>query len=137
MATPFRDPNVEAKFDSYPPKARTALSTLREWVFSTAAETDGVEGVEETLKWGEPAYLTTNRAGTTVRMDYKAKAPDQVALYFHCQTGLVDGFRNVYGDLLTFEGNRAVVLPLGDPMPEAALRECIRAALTHHLRKRR
>ena len=134
---PFQNPAVESKFESYPPPAREALSTLREWVFATAAEAPEVEGLEETLKWGEPAYITTNRAGTTVRMDWKSKAPDQVALYFHCQTGLVDGFRQVYGDLLEFEGNRAVVFPLGQPLPEGPVRECIAAALTYHVRPKR
>lgn len=135
MRPPFQDPGVEAKFAGYPAEARAALETLREWVFAAAAEAEGVEGIEETLKWGEPAYLTTNRAGTTVRMDYKPKAPGQVALYFHCQTGLVDGFRQVYEGLLEFEGNRAVVLGLGAPIPEAAVKACITAALTYHLRK--
>ena len=134
--TPFQSPEVEAKFESYPPEARAALLQLREWVFEAAAAAEGVEGLEETLKWGEPAYLTTNRAGTTVRMDYKAKAPDRYALYVHCQTGLVDEFRAAFAGHLELEGSRAVVFRLGAPVPEGIVRECLTAALTYHLRKR-
>lgn len=133
--TPFSSEAVAAKFEAYPPKARAALLALRALVFETARATPGVDGIQETLKWGEPAYLTTNRAGTTVRMDYKPKHPDRCALYFHCQTNLVESFRAAFGDALTYEGNRAVVLRLDDPPPEGLLRECLRAALTYHLRK--
>ena len=135
--TPFQNAVVEQKFGSYPPHAKRALLELRELIFETAETTAGVRGLEETLKWGEPAYLTTNKAGSTVRMDWKPRTPDRYALYFHCQTGLVDMFRSMFPDDFEFEGNRALFLRLDDPMPEDALRVCIAASLTYHLNKRR
>lgn len=135
--TPFDAPSVAAKFESYPPHARNALLALRELVFRTASETPGVGEIDETLKWGEPAYVTKNKAGSTVRMDWKAKDPERYAIYFHCQTGLVDMFRTLFPDDFAFDGNRALVFRLGDPVPEDALAICIAAALTYHLNKRR
>ena len=53
------------------------------------------------------------------------------------QSGLVEAFRALYPDEMTFEGNRAIVFGADEPVPEAALRHCIALALTHHRRKRR
>jgi hypothetical protein len=92
--------------------------------------------LEETLKWGEPAYATKNRAGSTVRIDWKAKDPDRYAMYFHCQTDLVSTFRALFPKDFTFEGNRALVFKLGDRLPKDALAFCIAASLTYYLSKR-
>lgn len=134
--TPFRDPAVKAKFDAYPKRARLKLLALRELLFETAAGTVGVGEIEETLKWGEPAYVTKNKSGSTVRMDWKQKAPDHYALYFHCQTTLVDSFRTLFPDDFRFEGNRALILAIDDPIPKDAVSMCLACALTYHLKGR-
>jgi hypothetical protein len=132
----FRTPEVAAKFESYPPKAKKAMFALRALVLETARKTPGVGELEETLKWGEPAYATKNRAGSTVRIDWKAKDPNSYAMYFHCQTDLVSTFRTLFPKDFTFEGNRALVFKLGDRLPKDALAFCIGASLTYHLSKR-
>ncbi|RZJ09511.1 MAG: DUF1801 domain-containing protein [Rubrivivax sp.] len=132
--TPFRHAGVQARFDAYPAAARRRMLALRELVLRTAAETPGVGSVDETLKWGEPAYVTPNRAGSTVRIDWKPKAPDQVAVYFNCQTDLVERFRLMFPGDFVFEGNRALVMGLGQKPPVDALRVCIAAASTYHLK---
>lgn len=131
--SPFTDASVAAKFDSYPPVARRRLLALRELVFRTARSHPEVGELEETLKWGEPAYVTKNGAGSTVRMDWKSKTPDRYAMYFHCQTNLVASFREMFPDDLKFEGNRALLFELGERIPLDALSVCIAAALTYHL----
>ncbi len=133
---PFHSPAVKAKFDAYPAPARRDLLALRELVFAVARLTPGVGNIEETLKWGEPAYLTKNGAGSTVRMDWKPKAPGEVALYFNCQTSLVENFRAMFPKDFGFVGNRALVWPVGDKPPKDALRFCLAAALTYHAQKR-
>lgn len=132
---PFTSAAVAAKFESYPPQARRQLLALRELVFRTARETPGVGELEESLKWGEPAYATVNRAGSTVRMDWKPKHPDRFALYFHCQTNLVETFRTLFPKDFRFEGNRALVFGIGDKLPADSLGWCIAASLTYHLNK--
>lgn len=134
---PFSDPAVLAHFNAYPAAVRRKMFALRELVFETAATAKGVGELQETLKWGEPAYVTAeSKSGSTVRMDWKAKHPDQYAMYFHCQTGLVESFRSMFPNDFTFEGNRALVFKLSDPVPTDALAFCIAASLTYHSRKR-
>ena len=132
----FGDARVAAVFKDYPPDLRTRLMALRELVFDTAAATSGVGPLDETLKWGQPSYLTTESgSGTTVRID-RLKNGDGYAIYFHCQSGLVDQFRTIYPDTFTYEGKRAIVLEAKDRVPTRALGHCIALALTHHLRKK-
>lgn len=123
-------PAVEQVFTSYPNNVRPRLLALRELILSTAEETTGIDYIEETLKWGEPSYLTNH--GSTLRMDWKSKTPGQYAMYFKCTSSLVSTFREVFPDIFQFEGNRAIVFALEERIPKVALRKCIRAALTYH-----
>ena len=110
---------------------------MRELIFRTAAETPGVGQLEETLKWGEPAYLTAaSRSGSTIRIGWKKRHPTQYAIYFNCQTSLVETFRALFPDEFKFEGNRAIVFDVADAVPADSLALCIAAALTHHRSKR-
>ncbi len=133
---PFTNPAVAVKFEAYPPMVRRRMLALRELLFQTAAATPNVGEIEETLKWGEPAYLTKNKTGSTVRMDWKAKDPDSYSMYFHCQTNLVETFRAMFPHDFTFSGNRALVFRLDEEVPQDALATCIAAALTYHSAKR-
>ncbi|MDX2413987.1 MAG: DUF1801 domain-containing protein [Bacteroidales bacterium] len=127
------DPEVKDVFNSYPKSVQDRLLYLRELVLSSASEIKGLEILEETLKWGEPSYLTKN--GSTVRIDWKNKNPDQYAIYFKCTSILVPTFKTIYKDKFTFEGNRAIVFKINDPIPETELKHCISMALTYHLIK--
>lgn len=136
--TPFRDPTVQRAFEAYPAPARDRLLELRELIFATAAETVGVGELEETLKWGEPAYLTSaSKSGSTIRIAWKKTAPMQYAIYFNCNTTLVDTFRSVFPHDFDFEGNRALVFDQSATVPADALAFCIASALTYHRDGRR
>ncbi|MDP1839025.1 MAG: DUF1801 domain-containing protein [Reyranella sp.] len=133
----FDDARVAAVFKAYPPALRARLVALRELVFDTASRTAGVGRLSETLKWGQPSYLTAESgSGTTVRIDRLKNREDGYAIYFHCQSGLVDTFRSIYPDTFAYEGNRAIVFDAKDRVPVRALRHCLGLALTHHARKR-
>ena len=134
---PFHDPAVAAKFEAYPPAVRRKLLALREIVFRTAAATPGVGEIVETLKWGEPAYVTKDKTGSTVRMDWKSKDPGHYAMYFHCQMNLVETFRALFPNDFRFEGNRALVFSMSEQVPAPALSVCVAASLTYHLKKAR
>jgi Domain of unknown function (DU1801) len=135
MKPPNPPAHVAEKFASYPASARAQLLRLRALIFSTAAH-ENVGVLEETLKWGEPSYLTSeSKAGSTIRMDWKPAKPAQIALYFNCQTNLVESFRTRFPDTFRYEGNRALVLDLAAPLNEKPLVACIAYALTYHRRK--
>lgn len=134
---PFESVTVAQAFDAYPPAMRRKLLALRELIFKTAASTEGVGKLEETLKWGEPAYVTSrSRSGSTIRINRVKKSQSTYAIYFNCQTNLVETFRTLFPTDFKFEGNRAIVFGESDPVPTDALRFCIAAALTYHRSKR-
>lgn len=133
----FTDARVAAIFEAYPPAVRKRLAALRTLVLETAERTNGVGRLTETVKWGQPSYLTEETgSGTTVRID-RLKAGDGYAIFFHCQSGLADEFRALYPDTFHFQGNRAIVFEATDALPARELAHCIALALTHHARKRR
>ena len=129
----IKNPDVEEVFRHYPQLMNQKLLLLRQLILDTAAETKGVGPVEETLKWGEPSYVT--KSGSTVRIGWKEKNPRQYAMYFHCKTKLVDTFKELYRDKFKFEGNRAIVFDEDDEIPIEELKHCIALSLTYHGRK--
>ena len=124
------DPALETIFGQYPEGVQAKMNALRTLVHEVAAETEGVNHLHETLKWNEPAFVTKH--GSTLRMDWKAKQPDQYAMYFQCTSQLVPTFRFVFGDEMRFEGNRAVTFDLTAELPVDKVKQCIAAALTYH-----
>lgn len=135
--TPPPEPAVAEVFESYPPTIRAKAMVLRQLILETAAVTEGVGPIRETLKWGEPAYLTAaSKSGITIRIGWKSATPDRYALYFNCQTNLVDTFRTQFADAFTFEGNRAIIFDESETVPTDALAFCIAAALTYHRTKK-
>lgn len=132
----IQNPVVAKAFDAYPPAIQRRLLVLRKLIFATAAATEGIGELEETLRWGEPAYLTKNKSGSLVRIDWKKNKPDQYAMYFHCQTNLIETFRAEFPNTFIFEGNRAIIFRLDDKVPTKELSLCIAAALTYHRNKK-
>ena len=106
---------------------------LRTLILEVAAQTQGVGALEESLKWGEPAYVTTvSKSGSTIRIAWKKARPTQYAMYFNCQTTLVDSFKTMFPTAFKFEGNRALVFDESDEVPVEALSICVEMALTYH-----
>ncbi len=132
----FQTADVASVFDGYPPTVREKLLGLRRQIFETAAATEGVGTLQETLKWGQPSYLTARpKSGTTIRIDQMGSVPGRYAMYVHCQTSLIETFRELYPDALNYEGDRAVIFDSDKDAPEDIVRHCIALALTYHLRK--
>ena len=128
-----QNPQVNSKFESYPKEIQEKLNHLRDLILEVASNIDHLEEIEETLKWGEPSYIA--KKGSTIRMDWKPKAPDQYAMYFNCNTSLVETFRILYGDQFAYQKNRALVFDLEGEIPEKELKACIEMALEYHLIK--
>lgn len=131
----FSDPAVKAAFEAYPQELREALRGLRDLVLDTAAAISSIGPVDESLKWGQPAYRPkAPRTGTTVRLG-QANAPRaDYALFVPCQTSLIADFKELYPKRLRYDGNRAVVFVLGEAVPVEPLKHCVALALTYHAR---
>jgi hypothetical protein len=114
------------------------LLALRRLILDIAKVTEGVGALEETLKWGQPSYLTAETgSGSTIRIDRVKSAANGYAIYFHCQTNLVETFRELYPSEFSYGGNRSILLNAEDDVPEQPLRHCVALALTYHLNKRK
>ncbi len=128
------DNEVAGIYDRYKGKQGKRIRELRDTVLDVAKNTPGVGRIEECLKWGQPSFVTVNpKSGSTIRIDAVKDSGTKVAVYFICNTNLVDRFRERYPETFTFEGNRALVFDVDKDLPEAELRHCIAMALTYHL----
>jgi hypothetical protein len=107
----------------------------RALIFAVAAGIDGVGPLTETLKWGEPAYLTeASGSGSTIRLGATKSMPGRGALLLNCKTSLVATCRDQFSGLLDFEGDRAILMPPGGALSDTPLPLCIGLALTYHCR---
>ena len=71
----LENPKVSQVFEKHPEPIRKKLLFLRQLILETASDTEGIEQLEETLKWGEPSYLT--KKGSTIRINSKKSDSNQ------------------------------------------------------------
>jgi hypothetical protein len=126
-------PAVTRIFETYPAPVGKHFLHLRQLIINIANESDDVASLEETIKWQQISYL--NKHGSTIRFAPSTRSPAHYGLYFHCQSRLIDTFKEIYGDSLEFEGNRAIILSSCETIPVKILSHCLHLALSYHLRK--
>ena len=123
-------------FAALPDASRARLLEMRALILEAEADT-GTGPLTETLKWGEPSYLTeATKAGSTIRITWKPKDPENCGLYLNCQTDLVDRCRERFTDAFCYVGDRAVIVPVSGDFDRDALRAIAAMALTYHRDKR-
>lgn len=127
---PFAESAVEAVFNFYPERARPTMFALRDLVFTTSQRLGLSNHLTETLKWGEPSYLS--KTGSTLRIHWKEADPNGCRLFFHCQTSLVETFRALYPGVFVYEGNRAIRVGVGEEIDLDRLGHCIELSLQYH-----
>ena len=124
---------VAAAIADYPEPARDTFHAIRAIVIGAAQTNPGIGPLTETLKWGEPSYLTeASTSGTTLRIAWKPARPDQIGVFLHCQTTLVETMRSIYPEAFDYDGNRALFVRLDAALPTDALDHCARLAQTYH-----
>lgn len=128
------NPEVAAVFDSYPESIKLKLLFLRSLIYETAVSSAGIGTIDETLKWGEPSYLT--KLGSTIRLGWKASEPEQYAIFFKCTANLVPTFQEKFPHTFTFGGKRSIDFHIDDDVPIAELKQCIALTLTYHRNKK-
>lgn len=135
MSTPPLSPEIASAFAQIGHAERRILLALRARIFELAAGMDSVGPRTETLKWGQPSYLTEQtKSGTPLRVGCtKAGSP---AMFVHCQTSVIrDVSALPYADA-NFEGNRALLVPSIEAVQTPVVSEMIQMALGYHLRRK-
>ncbi|MCK1395100.1 DUF1801 domain-containing protein [Bradyrhizobium sp. 1] len=137
MTAPKLPREVSRAFDALPAPIGGRLLQVRDLIFATAAAHDEIGRLTETLKWGEPAYLTDETgSGSTIRLG-RLKDSGHAAILFNCKTTLVDTFRERFPDQFEYRQTRALLLPMAGRLPKQELTACLSLALTYHLDRRR
>ncbi len=132
MSKPFANAQVAAVFDRLPAADRATALALRDLIFEVAKETPQAGAIEETLKWGQPSYLTAQtKAGSTLRIG-QAKGGG-VAIFAHCGTSIIRSYAEAFPNADEIEGNRAVIFKSRADIAPDRLRHLIRHGLTYHL----
>jgi hypothetical protein len=136
VTEPLLPREVGRAFDAFPAPLRRRLLDVRKLIFATAKAHDDVGPLTETLKWGEPAYLTEQSgSGSTIRLG-RVKDSGHAAILFNCKTTLVDTFRERFPDQFEYRQTRALLLPVSGALPKQQLTVCLSLALTYHLDRR-
>jgi len=110
---------------------------LRQLILDTASSIECVGEIEETLKWGEPSYLTPKtKSGSTIRIAWKKSQEEQYSMYFKCTANLVPAFKAKFPSEFNYGGTRNIDFHINDKIPVKELESCIVLALTYHLNKK-
>ena len=129
---PFQSPKVQSAYDAFDDAQRDIALMLRDLIFAVAADTPQAGVVEETLKWGQPSYLTPRtKSGSTLRIG-TTKAGD-TGIYAHCGTTIISDYVATFPGDDRIDGNRGVLFASKDEINTDRLRHLIRHALTYHL----
>lgn len=125
---------VAAVYNAMPKGPRQRLSELRALILAAARP---IGPLDETLKWGQPAYLlTTPKIGTTLRLWWSPKTPDTCGVYVPCSTDLVDQWRDRFAAEFDFSDNRAALVAVEGDYSSDAMAQMMSMALTYHRDKK-
>ncbi|MEO1399191.1 MAG: DUF1801 domain-containing protein [Pseudomonadota bacterium] len=128
---------VETAFATMPSEAGAVLRRVREQIMAQSSANSTIGKVTETLKWGQPSYLTEQtKSGSTLRLGV-TKESKKPAIFVHCQSSLAEEIRELYGDTLSLPDKRHVVLPSRIEEHADALDHIVSLILTYHARKNR
>ena len=122
---------VRAVIDGYPSDAREGVLSLRALIIDVARRIPDLGPLDETLKWGQPAYLPhLPRTGSTLRIGMHKAA--RFALFTHCRTTIISDYARAFPAWDRLDGNRAVLFDTRGQIEPERLSHLIRHALTYH-----
>lgn len=130
MSTCISDNRIKNRVHRYPEWAQAMFFRIRALIFTVGQKDPSIRDVQETVRWGEPAYIANG--GSAVRIDWKENSENSLFVYFNCKTKLITFFRDLYPDVFIFEKNRALVFHKGSTIPEKELMHCIATSLKYH-----
>ncbi|MGG5332532.1 DUF1801 domain-containing protein [Enterococcus sp. AZ163] len=122
---------IQEFYPTYSEEMISKLEELQNLIWTIAKEQK--KTISESSKWGQLSIVSED--GTPIRI---AKFSDnEIALFVHCQTTLIETWKNLFPDRLSFSGNRAVIVSVDSPLPASELQVCIDMALNYHARNKR
>ncbi|MEO9896233.1 MAG: hypothetical protein ABJD13_06640 [Paracoccaceae bacterium] len=122
-------PDLNHKFQSWPSKATQHAKDVRALFIQTAQDID-VRDLEESLKWGEPAWRP-QKGGTTLRAAWSAKSPRELGLFVDCKSDLCARMQADFPNAFRYVAPRAMYLRLDEPVPTPAVRHLARMAFRY------
>ncbi len=122
---------VDRVISRYAPPVRDGVLALRSMIFDVAANLPAIGPLEEALRWGQPAYLTSSRAGSTIRLGPHRDAT--FAIFAHCQSTIIRSYAQAFPGWDRIDGNRAVLFDDVTQIEPERLTRLVRHALTYHL----
>lgn len=131
ITTPALPPDVGQVIAGYQPPVRQGVLRLRDLIFDVAGDIPQAHPLQETLRWGQPAYLTPPRVGSTLRLGPHKDAV--FALFAHCQTTIIASYAQAFPGWDRIDGNRAVLFDRPEQIEPERLSHLIHHALTYHL----
>lgn len=114
----------------WPTAAQRQFTSIRSRILDIAAA-EQIQ-LEETLKWGEPAFVPPRKFGTTLRVALSTKVPDQMGVFVHCSTSLIEDMKALYPG--NYDGTRGLLWPMDSPAPQQSVDHLIARALRYHCR---
>ncbi|WP_267166705.1 hypothetical protein [Sulfitobacter sp. F26169L] len=100
-----------------------------------AALDANVGPLEESLKWGQPAWRPKRaRQGSTLRLNWQDNSPHTIVLFVDCKTNISATIHEIYPTDFEYESGRALRLTLGAPLPVQAIDHLARITFTYHLK---
>lgn len=128
-------PDLLATFAHWPNAAQNTALSVRTLCWRVA-EAAGIGPLSESLKWGQPAWRPIKpRTGSTLRISWRADAPDRLDLFVDCKTDLAARFTAQFPDAFDSDARRRLTIATVAPVPEDALRHLAHQTFTYHRRK--
>lgn len=122
-------PQLTHNIECFPESATALFLQIRRMMHAIAAE-HGLGEVVESIKWGQPSFVV--KTGTPVRFGWTDSRPSVLSVFVHCNTRLIDTFREMYSDGFEYVGNRELRLPLDQPRLPVQMPCFIACAMTYH-----
>lgn len=115
-------------YPNYTSSEQGKLSELQTLIHKVADESN-IE-IAESSKWGQLSFATPY--GTPIRIDKFSDT--QIALFVNCQTTLIETWKSLFLDTMSFSKTRAIVFNTEENIPKEQLAICIDQAFNYHLK---
>ncbi|KEJ89461.1 hypothetical protein [Sulfitobacter donghicola] len=119
----------------WPALQQKQFEEIRKLILAAAKDAN-VGPVEESLKWGQPAWRPKRpRQGSTLRLNWQGIPSHPLVLYVDCKTTLSATMREIYPTEFEYEKNRGLGLPDGSPLPLQAIDHLARLTFCYHQKR--